>query len=96
MLCLLHSASLSPSYCHSSLTLSLFVFGCVLCSPSVGGVLANDADPQRGYMLVHQVKRLGSPCFLVTCHQGQQFPNLSIDKNFKQEGDMKDEKGENL
>ena len=41
-----------------------------------GMVLANDADCQRAYMLVHQLKRLGSPAFLVSTHDGQHFPNL--------------------
>ena len=46
-------------------------------NPSTQGmVIANDADPQRAYMLVHQLKRLGSPAFLVTTHEGQHFPNL--------------------
>ena len=45
--------------------------------PNVRGmVIANDSDPQRAYMLVHQLKRLGSPAFLVTTHEGQHFPNL--------------------
>ena len=29
-------------------------------------------------MLVHQLKRLGSPAFLVTTHEGQHFPNLYL------------------
>ena len=45
--------------------------------PEVRGmVIANDSDPKRAYMLVHQLKRLGSPAFLVTTHEGQHFPNL--------------------
>lgn len=47
--------------------------------PSVvptGMIIANDADPKRAYMLVHQLKRLGSPSFLVTTHQGQFFPSI--------------------
>ncbi len=49
--------------------------------PSVvpsGVVVANDADSKRAYMLVHQLKRLGSPAFLVTTHDGQFFPNLFL------------------
>jgi len=34
-----------------------------------GLVIANDADHKRAYMLVHQLKRLGSPAFLVSTHQ---------------------------
>ena len=41
-----------------------------------GMVIANDSDSQRAYMLVHQLKRLGSPAFLVTTHEGQHFPSL--------------------
>jgi 16S rRNA C967 or C1407 C5-methylase (RsmB/RsmF family) len=48
-----------------------------------GMVIANDADPKRAYMLVHQLKRLGSPAFLVTTHQGQVFPNLYFSPNNK-------------
>lgn len=43
-----------------------------------GLVIANDADHKRAYMLVHQLKRLGSPAFLVSTHQGQFYPNLYI------------------
>jgi 16S rRNA C967 or C1407 C5-methylase (RsmB/RsmF family) len=41
-----------------------------------GMVVANDADTRRAYLLVHQLKRYGSSAFLVTTHDGQQFPNL--------------------
>ncbi|XP_037885919.1 tRNA (cytosine(34)-C(5))-methyltransferase isoform X2 [Glossina fuscipes] len=41
-----------------------------------GFVLANDVDNNRCYMLVHQAKRLNSPCFLVTNHDSAYFPNL--------------------
>ena len=48
-----------------------------LALPDVRGmVIANDSDSQRAYMLVHQLKRLGSPAFVVTTHEGQHFPNL--------------------
>uniref|UniRef100_A0A1I8MXI6 tRNA (cytosine(34)-C(5))-methyltransferase n=1 Tax=Musca domestica TaxID=7370 RepID=A0A1I8MXI6_MUSDO len=41
-----------------------------------GFVLANDVDNNRCYMLVHQAKRLNSPCFVVTNHDSAFFPNL--------------------
>ena len=45
--------------------------------PSPGGVVvANDADNKRCYMLVHQAKRLNSPCFMVTNHDASVFPTL--------------------
>eukprot|EP00461_Guttulinopsis_vulgaris_P007794 UN07844 len=42
-----------------------------------GMCIANDANPQRANLLVHQLKRLGSPAFLVTNHEGQIFPALT-------------------
>ncbi|XP_004530450.1 tRNA (cytosine(34)-C(5))-methyltransferase [Ceratitis capitata] len=41
-----------------------------------GFVCANDVDNNRCYMLVHQAKRLNSPCFVVTNHDSSFFPNL--------------------
>lgn len=43
-----------------------------------GLVVANDVDYKRCYTLVHQVKRLQSPCLLVTNHDSTQFPRLMI------------------
>lgn len=43
-----------------------------------GFVIANDVDNTRCYMLVHQAKRLNSPCFLVTNHDSSVYPNFSI------------------
>ena len=37
-------------------------------------MIANDADNKRCYMLVHQAKRLNSPCFIVTNHDASVFP----------------------
>ncbi|GMF10868.1 unnamed protein product [Phytophthora lilii] len=46
-------------------------------SASAGGfVVANDANEKRGYLLVHQLQRLGLDNFVVTCHEGQDFPGL--------------------
>lgn len=44
--------------------------------PPGGVVVANDADNKRCYMLVHQAKRLNSPCFMVTNHDASVFPTL--------------------
>ena len=41
---------------------------------AAGVVIANDADNKRCYMLVHQAKRLNSPCFMVTNHDASVFP----------------------
>ncbi|KAL1928499.1 hypothetical protein VTP01DRAFT_2855 [Rhizomucor pusillus] len=43
-----------------------------------GLVVANDADFKRSYMLVHQSKRLQSPCFVATNHDGQHFPGIRV------------------
>ncbi|KAK9764322.1 tRNA (cytosine-5-)-methyltransferase ncl1 [Basidiobolus ranarum] len=43
-----------------------------------GLVLANDADHKRSYMLIHQTKRLQSPCLVVTNHDGTFFPNINL------------------
>lgn len=45
-----------------------------------GFVVANDVDNNRCYMLVHQAKRLNSPCFVVTNHDSSFFPNLLVRK----------------
>jgi 16S rRNA C967 or C1407 C5-methylase (RsmB/RsmF family) len=42
-----------------------------------GCVVANDADTDRAYMLVHQCKRINSPLLVVTTHQGQLFPKIT-------------------
>ncbi|KAG7387851.1 hypothetical protein PHYPSEUDO_013622 [Phytophthora pseudosyringae] len=41
-----------------------------------GFVVANDANEKRGYLLAHQLQRLGLDNFVVTCHGGQDFPGL--------------------
>ncbi|KAI9314518.1 S-adenosyl-L-methionine-dependent methyltransferase [Dichotomocladium elegans] len=43
-----------------------------------GLVVANDADYKRSHLLVHQSKRLQSPCFVATNHDGQYFPGLHM------------------
>lgn len=48
-----------------------------------GVVVANDVDNKRCYMLVHQAKRLNSPCFIITNHDAAHMPNLQVMKNGK-------------
>lgn len=45
---------------------------------ATGFVLANDSDYKRSHMLIHQVKRLNSPNFMVVNHEGQLFPRLKL------------------
>lgn len=51
-----------------------------------GLVVANDADYKRSHMLVHQSKRLQSPCFMATNHDGAHFPNIHVPRNDTPEG----------
>lgn len=44
--------------------------------PATGIVIANDSNYKRSYMLVHQVKRLNSPNFMVVNHDAQWFPRI--------------------
>jgi multisite-specific tRNA:(cytosine-C5)-methyltransferase len=43
-----------------------------------GVVVANDSDYKRSHMLIHQVKRLNSPNFVVTNHDAQFFPKIKM------------------
>lgn len=52
-----------------------------------GFCVANDANNQRCYMLVHQAKRLNSPCCLVVNHDAQNMPKMKI------RSDDKDDQG---
>lgn len=45
-----------------------------------GYVVANDVDNNRCYMLVHQTKRLNSPCFIVTNHDSSVMPQFRNDE----------------
>lgn len=47
--------------------------------PATGFVIANDSDYKRSHMLVHQVKRLNSPNFMVVNHDALMFPRVQID-----------------
>ena len=41
-------------------------------------VVANDSDNARCYMLVHQAKRLQSPCVIITNQDASIMPNLHM------------------
>ncbi|KAL0861678.1 hypothetical protein ABMA27_009164 [Loxostege sticticalis] len=43
-----------------------------------GFVMANDVDNSRCYMLVHQAKRLNSPCILITNHDSAVMPSITV------------------
>ncbi|KAL0812064.1 hypothetical protein ABMA28_009454 [Loxostege sticticalis] len=43
-----------------------------------GFVMANDVDNSRCYMLVHQAKRLNSPCILITNHDSAVLPSITV------------------
>lgn len=45
---------------------------------SDGLIVANDLDNKRCYMLVHQAKRLNSPCLIITNNDAANFPNVKI------------------
>ncbi|OAJ44123.1 hypothetical protein BDEG_27388 [Batrachochytrium dendrobatidis JEL423] len=51
-----------------------------------GLVVANDSNYERSQMLVHQAKRLQSPCLLVTNHDGQEFPRVFLTDRHSTEG----------
>uniref|UniRef100_A0A8C0TLM3 tRNA (cytosine(34)-C(5))-methyltransferase n=1 Tax=Canis lupus familiaris TaxID=9615 RepID=A0A8C0TLM3_CANLF len=50
-----------------------------------GFVIANDVDNKRCYLLVHQAKRLSSPCIMVVNHDASSIPRLQIDVNGRKE-----------
>uniref|UniRef100_A0A8C8SHQ4 tRNA (cytosine(34)-C(5))-methyltransferase n=1 Tax=Pelusios castaneus TaxID=367368 RepID=A0A8C8SHQ4_9SAUR len=50
-----------------------------------GFVIANDVDNKRCYLLVHQAKRLSSPCIMVVNHDASSIPSLQIDINGRKE-----------
>lgn len=45
-----------------------------------GFIIANDSDMRRSYMMVHQLKRINSPNYLVVNHDAQYFPRIQLDK----------------
>ncbi|KAB1281340.1 tRNA -methyltransferase [Camelus dromedarius] len=50
-----------------------------------GFVIANDVDNKRCYLLVHQAKRLSSPCIMVVNHDASCIPRLQMDVNGRKE-----------
>ncbi|XP_074543594.1 RNA cytosine C(5)-methyltransferase NSUN2 [Halichoeres trimaculatus] len=50
-----------------------------------GFVIANDVDNKRCYLLVHQAKRLNSPCIMVVNHDASCIPLLKIDVDGKKD-----------
>uniref|UniRef100_A0A672FYY8 tRNA (cytosine(34)-C(5))-methyltransferase n=1 Tax=Salarias fasciatus TaxID=181472 RepID=A0A672FYY8_SALFA len=46
-----------------------------------GFVIANDVDNKRCYLLVHQAKRLNSPCIMVVNHDASCIPTLQIESD---------------
>ncbi|XP_075442058.1 RNA cytosine C(5)-methyltransferase NSUN2 isoform X2 [Ascaphus truei] len=50
-----------------------------------GFVIANDVDNKRCYLLVHQAKRLNSPCIMVVNHDASSIPRLLVENNGKKE-----------
>ncbi|XP_071814211.1 RNA cytosine-C(5)-methyltransferase NSUN2-like [Apostichopus japonicus] len=45
-----------------------------------GVVIGNDSDNKRCYIMVHQAKRLNSPCCMVVNHDARFFPKLFFDR----------------
>nr|XP_054748162.1 RNA cytosine-C(5)-methyltransferase NSUN2-like [Lytechinus pictus] len=43
-----------------------------------GFVIGNDSDNKRCYIMVHQAKRLNSPCCMVVNHDASVFPRLQV------------------
>ncbi|XP_053449147.1 RNA cytosine C(5)-methyltransferase NSUN2 [Nycticebus coucang] len=50
-----------------------------------GFVIANDVDNKRCYLLVHQAKRLSSPCIMVVNHDASSIPRLLVDVGGRKE-----------
>uniref|UniRef100_A0A3B4WSA8 tRNA (cytosine(34)-C(5))-methyltransferase n=1 Tax=Seriola lalandi dorsalis TaxID=1841481 RepID=A0A3B4WSA8_SERLL len=50
-----------------------------------GFVIANDVDNKRCYLLVHQAKRLNSPCIMVVNHDASCIPTLHINSDGKKD-----------
>lgn len=50
-----------------------------------GFVIANDVDNKRCYLLVHQAKRLNSPCIMVVNHDASCIPTLQVTSDGKRD-----------
>ncbi|WBW70623.1 tRNA (cytosine-5-)-methyltransferase [Schizosaccharomyces osmophilus] len=55
-----------------------------------GLIIANDADPKRAQMLVHQINRLNSPNVLVVNHDASTMPNVIIPSSSSDEANEKE------
>ena len=44
-----------------------------------GLIVANDSSNPRCYTMTHNLKRLGSPCLIVTNHNAITMPNLDVE-----------------
>ena len=64
--------------------LNLALFFSLLYHPE-GFVIANDVDNKRCYLLVHQAKRLNSPCIMVVNHDASCIPTLNINVDGKKD-----------
>uniref|UniRef100_A0A8C7XLF4 NOP2/Sun RNA methyltransferase 2 n=1 Tax=Oryzias sinensis TaxID=183150 RepID=A0A8C7XLF4_9TELE len=53
--------------------------------PHEGFVIANDVDNKRCYLLVHQAKRLNSPCIMVVNHDASCIPALQVVSDSKKD-----------
>mmetsp|Transcript_29745 Transcript_29745/g.44248 ORF Transcript_29745/g.44248 Transcript_29745/m.44248 type:complete len:976 (-) Transcript_29745:253-3180(-) len=58
-----------------------------------GFVVANDADPKRAYMLVHQLRRMNSPAVFVCACDAQFYPVLRDGKKMDDKTDLKELEG---
>ena len=62
----------------TTLTVFIIIF-------SEGFVIANDVDNKRCYLLVHQAKRLNSPCIMVINHDASCIPTLHVQSDGKRD-----------
>ena len=62
---------------------------CVFDDETAGVVVANDASPKRCDLLVHQLKRLGTPAIVFTSHDAQFFPNLVREASFARDASVR-------
>lgn len=72
------------SPCHCGPILTVVNHNPPFYSPE-GFVIANDVDNKRCYLLVHQAKRLNSPCIMVVNHDASCIPTLRIDSHGKKD-----------
>lgn len=46
-----------------------------------GVLIANDVEQRRCYMMIHQVRRLQSPCVIITQEDATRYPRLYINES---------------